>query len=155
MTASTAIALASIGVAGLTVLVTYLNVRRQADAAIALEHTKWLREKQDDLYGELIELFVVQEWAPPFDRDDPRLAKLNSIKQRTLRYASDAVLADAEKLWDEIRPPKPPAFEKLIRASVIYGLTVHVREELVGKDEAEKTLARRRARNARAQGDPR
>jgi hypothetical protein len=35
--------------AALTVVVSPLNVRRQADAANHLEHAKWLREKRDGL----------------------------------------------------------------------------------------------------------
>jgi hypothetical protein len=41
MAATTAIALGSLAVAALTVLVSYLNTRRQAEAASELEYTKW------------------------------------------------------------------------------------------------------------------
>lgn len=59
MDASAVIALGSLALAALTVLVSYLNVRRQADAARELEHVKWLREKQDELYGRLIDVLTL------------------------------------------------------------------------------------------------
>lgn len=42
----TLIAFGSLLVAGLTVVVSYLNAGRQAQAAAELEHAKWLREKR-------------------------------------------------------------------------------------------------------------
>jgi hypothetical protein len=144
VTASTVIALASLGVAGLTVLVTYLNVRRQADATAALEHAKWLREKQAELYDRLIEVFLEAQWIPRPAPDDPRWAELDAMMRRALQYASGAVLADAQAPADDLKRERHlPLARKLL---VTMKLVRHIRAELVGEREAQKTWARYEAR---------
>jgi hypothetical protein len=97
-TASTIIALSSLALAALTVLVSYLNVRLQADAAMELEHVKWLREKRDELYGRILAVLARDNWDPIPGPEDKRWADLDEISRLALRYASDAVLAEMQTL---------------------------------------------------------
>jgi hypothetical protein len=89
-TAATLIALASIALAALTVLVNFLNVRRQAEAAMRAEHVKWLREKRDDLYGRILSALRPDQWSRKNLVSWEELEDLNNL---ALRYASDTVLS--------------------------------------------------------------
>jgi hypothetical protein len=127
--ASTLIALASLALAAFTVLVNYLNVRRQAEAAMQAEHVKWLRDKRDDLYGRIISAIegdINKRWY-----------SLNEVVPLTVRYASDAVL-DAVLSLSEMMYGDLSGVEDAKRY-----LTRIIREETV-IGGAEKTRRRKR-----------
>lgn len=171
--ASTWIALASLALAALTVAFNYLNVRRQAEAAMGAEHVKWLRDKRDDLYGRMLSAVDVEIWhseqglrETPEEYDQrvsDRRKELDEVINLALRFASDAVLQDIEELA-EVLPGSESLTETQLAVPVFFGATaledrprasliLHIREEMVGHDEAEKTWRRFRARPG-PWGDP-
>ena len=144
-TASTIIALSSLALAALTVLVSYLNVRRQADAAMELEHAKWLREKRDEVYGRILAVLDHRNWDPIPGPEDKRWTDLDEVGALALRYASDAVLAEMQTLVEYRRSLQgvseiPSLTAKEARATTNLGR--RIREELAGKREATKTWRR-------------
>jgi hypothetical protein len=147
-TASTIIALSSLALAALTVLVSYLNVRRQADAAMELEHVKWLREKRDEVYGLILAVLDRRNWDPIPGPEDERWTDLDEVGALALRYASDAVLAEMQTLVEYRRSLRsrqgvseiPVLTAKEARATTNLGR--RIREELAGKREATKTWRR-------------
>jgi hypothetical protein len=169
--ASTWIALASLALAALTVFFNYLNVRRQAEAAMRAEHVKWLRDKRDDLYGRMIAAVDVEIWhsekglrETPEEYDQrvsDRRKELEEVINLALRFASDAVLQDIEELadvlLDESLSETQQAMETFFGTTLEDGprasLIRHIREEMVGHDEAEKTWRRLGARPG-PWGDP-
>jgi hypothetical protein len=143
-TASTLIALGSLALAALTVLVSYLNVRVQADAAMQLEHVKWLREKRDELYNRILAVLDGKNWNPVPGPDDSRWAELEEVSRLAVRYASDAVLAETQTLAECLRSarlersPIMPAEEARARTNLVR----RIRVELAGEKEAAKTWRR-------------
>jgi hypothetical protein len=159
--ASTAIALASLGLAALTVLVSYLNVRRQAEAAQELERAKWLRDKRDDLYGRIVGLFAHRAWQGLQGPDDVRSKierwkderwdELDEVSRLAIQYASDAVLSQTEALADAVTRlwlmDGDTPYVESSRAhhdehTAWNGLIREIREEFAGHEEAEKTWRR-------------
>jgi len=143
-TASTLIALGSLVLAALTVLVSYLNVRLQANAAMQLEHVKWLREKRDELYGRILAVLSPQNWRPFPKPDDGQWAELDEVSELAMRYASDAVLAEMQVVAECLRTGRA-AESPLIPAAEALALTNlgrRIREELAGEKEGTKTWRR-------------
>jgi hypothetical protein len=149
--ASTLVALASLALAALTVLVSFWNVRRQAEATMELEHAKWLREKRDRLYGRILAVLEREKWEPLPEHDDPQWTELEQVTRLALRYASDAVLAATQSLAEELNTLRPQEGEPARPRSGILNrkeaagrvaLVRHIREELAGKQEAAKTWRR-------------
>jgi hypothetical protein len=150
--ASTLVALASLALAALTVLVSFWNVRRQAEATMELEHAKWLREKRDRLYGRILAVLDRKKWDPIPAHDDPQWTELEEVTRLALRYASDAVLAATQSLAEELNTLRPQEGEPARPRSGLLlnrkqlqdtvALVRHIREELAGKQEAAKTWRR-------------
>ena len=144
LNASNVIAVASLGLAGLTVLLTYLNVRRQADAAMQIDHVRWLREKRDDLYAQLIDVLLPSTWEEESEPLQARLAELDRLMLKATRYASDPVFKDVRVLEKELKlyggeldNPTPTV------ETAIVGLIASIRSELVGPEDAKKKAWRR------------
>jgi hypothetical protein len=144
----TLIAFGSLLVAALTVVVSYLNAGRQAEAATELEHAKWLREKRDMVYGRLLSTLASPEWWQQPMPYEERRKDASEVVNLAMRYASDDVLAEAQVLhgrvkelegrekfevWSPRGPENIQATSNLVRS---------VRAELAGAREAERTWER-------------
>lgn len=150
--ASTAIALGSLGLAALTVLVSYLNVRRQSDLAMQAEHVRWLRDKRDQVYGQMLDLLSMHSGLDLPSVSDRWWVEFDEVGRVARRYASDAVLEN----WDAVsksyvvvlkqkQGDESIAGERLPLAAelrAVAGLMRQVREELAGHAEAAKTWRR-------------
>ena len=148
--ASNVIAIASLGLAGLTVLLTYLNVRRQADASIQIDHVRWLREKRDDVYGQLMDVLRPGSWEEEsgvLDRSpevravalEAHQAEVDRLMRKLMRYASDPVFKNARVVQEELRGhPGALVVPTPTVTTAIARLLLSIRSELVGPEGAKK-----------------
>jgi hypothetical protein len=130
MDATAWIAIGSLALAGITVVLSYLNVRYQTNAAFRLEHTEWLRERQDEVDSRIIEMLLE---VGEFETPEPE--NVQAALGGPMRYASDAVLAEVEQLQ---KLPKSALVEQLTAKS---NLVRHVRDELVVPGRGSEDLA--------------
>jgi hypothetical protein len=71
------------------------------------------------------------------------MSELDEVVRTSVRYASDAVLANAQAVADDIKDRTSDSpIQTRDRAVAATSLVRNIREELVGKREADKTWRR-------------
>lgn len=124
---------------------TFLNVKRQAEMTIEQEHVKWIRERRNALYADLLTLFNSSKWENLPNQDAAQWAELDLVSREALMYATEVVLESVQTLSKVYRDERDsrshsvPLAERL-RATMV--LVRNIRSELAGPDEASKTWRR-------------
>ena len=112
--------------------------------AIEQEHVKWIREKRNALYADLLPLFDLSKWRSPSEPDDTQWAELERVNREALLYATDDVLESVQTLSKAFKD-KRDSHDNVITAQTARSMTMlvrNIRSELAGPYEASKTWRR-------------
>jgi hypothetical protein len=145
------IAFGSLLLAALTVLVTLVNVRRQAEATIKQEHIAWLRDKRDALYRKILE--TTDDWATSPPPAEQYKRELVNLRREAALYAPEDVRHGLEDLLQYSRLRGQDAVENLgpriptpREAAAVVRLHRNIRLDLAGDPPNVKQPLRHEAR---------